>query len=205
MPQAEPKVMKITDMSPKDVMHRGRTFRPSVSLPPRSGQLREPDDNAHWHSSEAPPPPRNASSGTGQQLGGATSDNGNADSLEAQSRSSSASSMLSNSSREILDSMMYSPSNIINDYMLEKCQKANVAITHDDDWGSILNESDIEFPGHTELINRIQQNYSICGDGSDEQKTIVCSGQLLKLTFCYRLCIFDTKDTSTCYVPQSSR
>ncbi|KAE9382618.1 hypothetical protein BT96DRAFT_1050734, partial [Gymnopus androsaceus JB14] len=136
MPQAEPKVLKITDMSPKDVMHRGSTFRPPVPLPPRSGRLREPDDSAHF--SVALPPPSNASSGSSQQLGSNGGDT-DSDSL-AQSHSSSASSMSSNSSRELLESMMYHPSNIINDYILEKCPKADVAITHDNDWCSILNE-----------------------------------------------------------------
>ncbi|KAE9404778.1 hypothetical protein BT96DRAFT_916660 [Gymnopus androsaceus JB14] len=156
MPQAEPKVMKITDMSPRDVMHRGRTFRPSVPLPPRFGRLREPDDSAH--SSDALPPPSNASSGSIQQR---SSNGGDTDSDSlAQSYSSSASSTSSNSSRELLESMMYHPSNIINDYMLEKYPNADVAITHDNDWCSILNEVRSNF------IERIQRKYSICDDGS---------------------------------------
>ncbi|KIK57597.1 hypothetical protein GYMLUDRAFT_75530 [Collybiopsis luxurians FD-317 M1] len=54
------------------------------------------------------------------------------------------------------------PSDIINEYLLATCQEARVAITDDDEWCSILRESDDKIPDKYQLITRIKQKYDIC-------------------------------------------
>ncbi|KAE9402505.1 hypothetical protein BT96DRAFT_991147 [Gymnopus androsaceus JB14] len=119
-------------MSPKDVMYRGSIVRPS-----------------------------SGSTSGSQQVGGAGG--GPSDSLAPQSPYSSASSSSSNSDEDIpINSQMYHPANVINDYILEECKNVDVAITHDDDWCSILDEADHEVPDEVELIRRIEKKYDIC-------------------------------------------
>ncbi|KAF8145794.1 caspase domain-containing protein [Mycena galopus ATCC 62051] len=55
----------------------------------------------------------------------------------------------------------YHPAFIINEYLLN-CSPADVAVTHDDDWLSVLNEHDKDFPDDHELIKRISKKFKIC-------------------------------------------
>ncbi|KIK62852.1 hypothetical protein GYMLUDRAFT_223412 [Collybiopsis luxurians FD-317 M1] len=78
---------------------------------------------------------------------------------------SSASSGGSLSSEfEELDSQIYHPSDVINEYILKKCPAAHVAVTHDNDWCTILQDSDTEFPEDLELIRRIEEKLELCVD-----------------------------------------
>ncbi|KIK55435.1 hypothetical protein GYMLUDRAFT_62553 [Collybiopsis luxurians FD-317 M1] len=63
-------------------------------------------------------------------------------------------------SEEPVNVQIYHPSEIINDYMLNMSNAA-VAVCHDKEWCSILNEYDQEIPNNEELIRRIQQKYEI--------------------------------------------
>ncbi|KAJ7029044.1 hypothetical protein C8F04DRAFT_1117726, partial [Mycena alexandri] len=50
----------------------------------------------------------------------------------------------------------YHPSDLVNEYLLDCVAQAAVAVTHDDEWASVLTEQDNEVPGHHEL-------FSACG------------------------------------------
>ncbi|KAJ7669002.1 hypothetical protein B0H17DRAFT_216242 [Mycena rosella] len=56
---------------------------------------------------------------------------------------------------------MFHPLDIINQYILDSVPDAVVAVTHDDEWTSVLNESDDEFPEDNELIKRISNKFDI--------------------------------------------
>ncbi|KAJ7227927.1 hypothetical protein C8J57DRAFT_199087 [Mycena rebaudengoi] len=51
------------------------------------------------------------------------------------------------------------PANAINAYLLDSYPDAMVAITHDDEWASVLNEDDDEMPEDAELITRVLNKY----------------------------------------------
>ncbi|KAJ7812677.1 hypothetical protein B0H13DRAFT_2144171 [Mycena leptocephala] len=60
-----------------------------------------------------------------------------------------------------LDRVGYHPSRAINEHLLDCAPSATVAITHDDDWASVLNEDDEEMPTRYELIRRISNRFDI--------------------------------------------
>ncbi|KAF5337698.1 hypothetical protein D9758_017347 [Tetrapyrgos nigripes] len=54
---------------------------------------------------------------------------------------------------------LHHPSDIINEYILDKCPDTNVAITHDDEWASVWEESDSQFPDKSTLISRMLEKF----------------------------------------------
>ncbi|KAJ3873205.1 hypothetical protein F5051DRAFT_360565 [Lentinula edodes] len=50
----------------------------------------------------------------------------------------------------------YHPSDIINHWILQNSSELDVAITHDDDWATVIQEDDQQMPDDEELIRRIQ-------------------------------------------------
>ncbi|THU76443.1 hypothetical protein K435DRAFT_787202 [Dendrothele bispora CBS 962.96] len=60
----------------------------------------------------------------------------------------------------------YHPSDAINEYLLEMLPDANVAVTHDKQWISVLDETDEEFPAKHTLLDRVGDKFmmSIYGD-----------------------------------------
>ncbi|KAJ7469872.1 hypothetical protein B0H11DRAFT_1392313 [Mycena galericulata] len=52
----------------------------------------------------------------------------------------------------------YHPANAINEYLLNSSPGANVAVTHDNEWASVLS-ADEKLPGNIELIERISRRY----------------------------------------------
>ncbi|KAJ6588036.1 hypothetical protein B0H19DRAFT_1366768 [Mycena capillaripes] len=60
------------------------------------------------------------------------------------------------------DSKTYHPASVINKYLLNSSPtQADVAVTHDDEWVSVLNENDEEIPDDCELVRRIADKYNI--------------------------------------------
>ncbi|KAJ7359237.1 hypothetical protein DFH08DRAFT_1074769 [Mycena albidolilacea] len=57
----------------------------------------------------------------------------------------------------------YHPGCAINEYMLSSTVDAMVAVTHDEEWMSLLNEDDEELPQDCELVRRISYKYNIEG------------------------------------------
>ncbi|KAJ7631270.1 hypothetical protein DFH06DRAFT_1224064 [Mycena polygramma] len=55
----------------------------------------------------------------------------------------------------------YHPSRAINEHLLDCAPAATVAITHDDEWASILAEGEEEMPTRYELIRRISNKFEI--------------------------------------------
>ncbi|KAF7373271.1 Cell division control protein [Mycena sanguinolenta] len=56
----------------------------------------------------------------------------------------------------------YHPASVINAHMLSvKSSGVSVAVTHDNEWMSVLEEEEEEFPEDTELIRRIMLKYSV--------------------------------------------
>ncbi|KAJ7807908.1 hypothetical protein B0H14DRAFT_2525517 [Mycena olivaceomarginata] len=55
----------------------------------------------------------------------------------------------------------YHPASAINEYLLNSSPTADVAVTHDDEWASVLSENDGEFPDDSEIIRRISRKYNI--------------------------------------------
>ncbi|KAJ7869974.1 hypothetical protein B0H13DRAFT_2280701 [Mycena leptocephala] len=56
---------------------------------------------------------------------------------------------------------IFHPSDVINQHILDLFATAAVAVTHDDEWISVLNEAESEFPGNAELISRISANFTV--------------------------------------------
>ncbi|KAJ7719772.1 hypothetical protein B0H14DRAFT_3170564 [Mycena olivaceomarginata] len=56
---------------------------------------------------------------------------------------------------------LYHPGYAINEYLLSSTADAMVAVTHDNDWMSLLNEDDEEIPEDYGLIRRISHTYTI--------------------------------------------
>ncbi|KAJ7483220.1 hypothetical protein FB451DRAFT_1555253 [Mycena latifolia] len=56
---------------------------------------------------------------------------------------------------------VWHPSGIINNYLLNCVPSAMVAVTHDDEWVSVLSEADNEVPPSDELISRILNKFTI--------------------------------------------
>ncbi|KAF5372059.1 hypothetical protein D9758_005115 [Tetrapyrgos nigripes] len=54
---------------------------------------------------------------------------------------------------------LHHPSDVINEYILDKCPDTDVAITHDDEWASVLEESDSQFPDKPTLISRMLDKF----------------------------------------------
>ncbi|KAJ6483124.1 hypothetical protein C8R45DRAFT_1215058 [Mycena sanguinolenta] len=92
----------------------------------------------------------------------------------SQSRAAGASSSLNNtrnsssstSSNDGLvsdgeDREVYHPSSAINQFLMDSTPGAKVAIVHDDQWLSVLDENDQTFPDDSELIRRICHKYNI--------------------------------------------
>ncbi|KAF7372043.1 N-acetyltransferase domain-containing protein [Mycena venus] len=55
----------------------------------------------------------------------------------------------------------YHPSHVIYEYLLECAPEATVAITHDNEWVSVLTEEDHGMPTRNELIRRISSKFDI--------------------------------------------
>ncbi|KAF5389029.1 hypothetical protein D9757_005019 [Collybiopsis confluens] len=142
------KVADITRLTPDSVMYRGDNFifTPSSSSPQGLG------------SSSNSSSPTTLSGAREDDMG---SDSSRANGSPAFSDISTPISSLSSESEEF-DLQIFHPSNIINDYILAKSPTANVAVTHDDEWCSVLKPSDTEFPSDLELINRIDEKFDIC-------------------------------------------
>ncbi|KAI3620010.1 hypothetical protein WG66_009060 [Moniliophthora roreri] len=58
-------------------------------------------------------------------------------------------------------SQPYHPLNVINDFILQNNPTAEVVVTHDDDWISLLTEKDINMPDDQTLIERFQGTYQV--------------------------------------------
>ncbi|KAJ4488093.1 hypothetical protein J3R30DRAFT_892546 [Lentinula aciculospora] len=54
----------------------------------------------------------------------------------------------------------YHPSNVINDWILSHSD-VEVAITHDDDWASLIQDDEEEMPDNEDLIRRVRENCKI--------------------------------------------
>ncbi|KAF7345423.1 Tkl tkl-ccin protein kinase [Mycena venus] len=55
----------------------------------------------------------------------------------------------------------YHPSALINDYLLDSVIDATVAVTHDDQWASVMTEQDSEVPDNQDLIRRILNKFQM--------------------------------------------
>ncbi|KAJ7429219.1 hypothetical protein FB451DRAFT_697810 [Mycena latifolia] len=85
-----------------------------------------------------------------------------ADSLPQGAPSTTDSGSSSDDEQSLNDSSkVYHPSNVINGYLLDCVSDAMVAVTHDDEWASVLNEADDEIPENQELISRILNKFNI--------------------------------------------
>ncbi|KAF7345414.1 Cell division control protein [Mycena venus] len=56
-------------------------------------------------------------------------------------------------------SSCYHPSTLINEHLLNCAVDATVAVTHDDEWASVLTEQDSKVPDHHELIRRMSSKF----------------------------------------------
>ncbi|KAJ7173503.1 hypothetical protein C8R46DRAFT_1031810 [Mycena filopes] len=56
-------------------------------------------------------------------------------------------------------SSRFHPSDVINEYLLHCVEDAVAAVTHDDEWASVLTPEDDEVPDWPELLRRIVQNF----------------------------------------------
>ncbi|KAL0576014.1 hypothetical protein V5O48_005959 [Marasmius crinis-equi] len=94
----------------------------------------------------------------------ATSDSLSSD-MQAVTESSSVTSYESDdtdaSAEDDIIPIIYHPSAVINAFLLESENNANVAITHDDDWISLLNTEDVEMPDDSTLVGRIEAQFEI--------------------------------------------
>ncbi|KAJ7773939.1 hypothetical protein B0H16DRAFT_115002 [Mycena metata] len=61
---------------------------------------------------------------------------------------------------------IYHPSDIINKYKFDADPSAMVAVTHDDEWTSVLGEADIKLPDDEDLIARISKKFKTSNSGS---------------------------------------
>ncbi|KAF7356191.1 hypothetical protein MVEN_00950400 [Mycena venus] len=77
------------------------------------------------------------------------------------SLSPSESAELPSDNVDFLDRVGYHPSRAINEHLLDCDPTATVAITHDDEWASVLTEDDHEMPTRYELIRRISNKFDI--------------------------------------------
>ncbi|KAJ7818929.1 hypothetical protein B0H13DRAFT_1921978 [Mycena leptocephala] len=71
---------------------------------------------------------------------------------------------------------VYHPASAINEYLLNSSPTADVAVTHDDEWASVLNEHDGEFPDDCELIRRISGKYKIDTSSGDFPRLLLTDG-----------------------------
>ncbi|KAJ7795634.1 hypothetical protein B0H14DRAFT_3888121 [Mycena olivaceomarginata] len=62
---------------------------------------------------------------------------------------------------------VYHPASAINEYLLNSFPAVDVAVTHDDEWVSVLNKNDEALPDDFELLKRISGKYEIdtCSGG----------------------------------------
>ncbi|KAF5372143.1 hypothetical protein D9758_005111 [Tetrapyrgos nigripes] len=70
-------------------------------------------------------------------------------------------------------SQLHHPSDVINEYVLYKCPDTNVAITHDDEWASVLEESDSQFPDKSTLISRMLDKFPSKFEQTDSKDNFV--------------------------------
>ncbi|KAJ7483223.1 hypothetical protein FB451DRAFT_102269, partial [Mycena latifolia] len=83
-----------------------------------------------------------------------------ADSLPDSPPSTSDSGSYSDDEKS-LNPNVYHPSNVINEYLLDCVPDAMVAVTHDDEWASVLNQQDDDqLPEPSELITRISNKFN---------------------------------------------
>ncbi|KAJ7483199.1 hypothetical protein FB451DRAFT_101826 [Mycena latifolia] len=100
------------------------------------------------------PPTQNRHLGDQQSL--------EADSLPQSPPSTTDSGSSSDDEQSLINNPnVYHPSNVINDYLLNCVSDAMVAVTHDDEWASVLNEADDQVPENHELISRILSQFSV--------------------------------------------
>ncbi|KAJ7663855.1 hypothetical protein DFH06DRAFT_1087669 [Mycena polygramma] len=87
------------------------------------------------------------------------------DSISSLTASRSTSDSDSGSDDESLSSSeaskFYHPSTVINEFLLDCVVDAKVAVTHDNEWASILSEEENEIPGDSELIRRVLRNFRV--------------------------------------------
>ncbi|KAF7354579.1 Ribonuclease III [Mycena sanguinolenta] len=76
------------------------------------------------------------------------------------SRSNTGSSTASGEQEWISDSKPYHPADAINTHLLQAFPDAKAAITHDDEWASVIDERE-GIPTDTELVKRICELYKI--------------------------------------------
>ncbi|KAL0567363.1 hypothetical protein V5O48_014629 [Marasmius crinis-equi] len=108
-----------------------------------------------------------SSSGPGSPSHGsseASSDSLSSD-MQALTESSSMTSYESDdtdaSAEDDIIPILYHPSAVINAFLLESENNADVAITHDDDWKLLLNTEDVEMPDDFTLVGRIEAQFEI--------------------------------------------
>ncbi|KAJ7892753.1 hypothetical protein B0H14DRAFT_956529 [Mycena olivaceomarginata] len=70
----------------------------------------------------------------------------------------------------------YHPGCAINEYLLSSTADAMVAVTHDEEWMSLLNEDDEEIPQDCELVRRISYKYNIEGTADGVWLTMLNEG-----------------------------
>ncbi|KAF7345422.1 Tkl tkl-ccin protein kinase [Mycena venus] len=88
--------------------------------------------------------------------------NGNSLSWSAFTRTDPSSTGGSSDDEESLSpSSNYYPSDLINEHLLDCFVDATVAVTHDDEWASILTEQDSEVPADDELITRVLNKFKM--------------------------------------------
>ncbi|KAJ7708952.1 hypothetical protein B0H17DRAFT_1031325 [Mycena rosella] len=56
---------------------------------------------------------------------------------------------------------LYHPSGVVNEYLLDCAPDAMIAVTHDDEWASVINETDEEIPENHRLLSRISNRFNI--------------------------------------------
>ncbi|KAE9404218.1 hypothetical protein BT96DRAFT_916987 [Gymnopus androsaceus JB14] len=59
----------------------------------------------------------------------------------------------------------YHPSDVINRWILSNNDEVDVAITHDDDWASVIQDDEEEMPDDQELIRRISKHFALAKSG----------------------------------------
>ncbi|KAJ7780196.1 hypothetical protein DFH07DRAFT_466373 [Mycena maculata] len=56
---------------------------------------------------------------------------------------------------------LYHPADVINNYLLDCVPEAMVAVTHDDEWASVLDVAEDEVPEEYELIRRVSKQFDV--------------------------------------------
>ncbi|KAK7451068.1 hypothetical protein VKT23_012743 [Stygiomarasmius scandens] len=161
------KVMDVTKVDPKSVMYRGPstsglgTASSSTNLASASSSSSNSSKSNRDEASQLSLSPA---------LSSRQSDVTSSDShwLESDSESEfssfsprGSSIFASDSEGSFSEPAQYHPSDVLNDFMLRECPDALVAIAHDDEWSSVLKDTDDTFPQDYTLTSRIKENFSL--------------------------------------------